>query len=489
MKAIQLKTGALGPALHLLFTGLVISAMLTVPMSAAAQNNKDKRFEEIKSEAQRLMDEIKVPGIAIGIIHDGKVQMAGLGITNITDPQPVTENTLFYIGSMTKPFTSTVVLKMSERGELDLEAPVRQYLPEFAVLDSEAAEKAKVIDLFQHRTGWQGDFFEDISSGEEALEKAVRAFRFLPQRTPYGEVWAYNNVNFIIAGRLIQAVSRARSYEQKVEDELFVPLGMTHTSFFMDRLMADRFAVGHGAVFDGKSEPQVSFTPFPRVVYPAGGILSNVSDMMKWLQFQFDGKDKDGNQLLSAKLLHKAHSPLVQGELSEYTGVTWFVEDIGGVRTASHAGRTAGFTAKMLFVPDKKFGIVVLTNGDRGIEVYDAVIALALKKYFNVEKKPLVAIPADRSALEPFEGLWLGDNEDYKLYFDNDQLMAERLIKPVGGSKVFENPPPISMSSAGKDLVIMTDGPYQGTVGELLRDKSGKPAFLSMQHRIFRREE
>ncbi len=472
-----------------LFTCLVIGAMQTVPMPAAAQKNMDTRFEEIKSEAQRLMDEIKVPGIAIGIIHDGKVQMAGLGITNADDPQAVTEDTVFYIGSISKTFTSTVVLKMSERGELNLEAPVRKYLPEFSVLDREASEKAKVIDLFQHRTGWQGDYFEDPSSGEDALEKAVRAFRFLPQRTPYGEVWAYNNINFIIAGRLIQVVSRAKSYEQKVKDELFLPLGMTHTSFFMAELMADRFAVGHGGVYDGTSKPKVSFAPFPRSVYPAGAILSNASDMMKWMQFQFDGKGKDGSQLLSPKLLDMAHSPLVEGELSENNGVTWFVEDIGGVRTVFHAGRSAGQTAKMLFAPDKKFGIVVLTNSDRGIEVYDAVIALALKKYLDIEKTPLVAIAADRSSLEPFEGLWIGDNEDYKLYFDNDQLMAERLFKPLGGVQFYENPPPISMSSAGKDMVIMTDGPYRGTVGELLRDKSGKPAFLSMQHRIFRREE
>ena len=466
-----------------------LAVAVSVALPATAQENMDTRFEEIKSEAQRLMDEIKVPGIAIGIMHDGEVEMAGLGITNLDDPQAVTEDTVFYIGSISKSFTSTVVLKMSERGELDLEDPVRKYLPEFSVLDSEASEKAKVIDLFQHRTGWQGDYFEDPSSGEDALEKAVRAFRFLPQRTPYGEVWAYNNNNFIIAGRLIQVVSRAKSYEQKVKDELFLPLGMTHSSFFMADLMAERFAVGHAGVYDGTSEPQVSFAPFPRSVYPAGAILSNVSDMMKWLQFQFDGKDKDGSQLLSPKLLDMAHSPLVEGELSENNGVTWFVEDIGGVRTVFHAGRSAGATAKMLFAPDKKFGIVVLTNSDRGIEVYDEVIAAALKKYLDIEKIPLVAVTADRSALEPFEGLWIGDNEDYKIYFDNDQLMAERLFKPLGGVSFYENPPPISMSSAGEDMVIMTDGPYKGTAGELLRDKSGKPAFLSMQHRIFRLEE
>jgi hypothetical protein len=113
---------------------------------------------------------------------------------------------------------------------------------------------------------------------------------------------------------------------------------------------------------------------------------------------------------------------------------------------------------------------------------------LALKKYLDVERIPLVAIDADRSALEPFEGLWLGDNEDYKFYFDNDQLMAERLYKPLGDF-VYENPPPILMSSAGEGMVIMTDGAFRGTVGQLLRDESGNPAFLSMQHRIFRLEE
>ena len=472
-----------------LFACLVIGATQTVPLPAVAQENMDARFEEIKSEAQRLMDEIKVPGIAIGILHDGKVQMTGLGITNVDDPQAVTENSVFYIGSISKTFTTSVALKMVERGELDLEAPVRTYLPEFMVLDSEAAEKARVIDLFQHRTGWQGDFFDDLGSGEDALEKALLAFRFLPQRTPYGEVWAYNNNNFIIAGRLIQVVSRAKSYEQKVKEELFLPLGMTHSSFFMADLMAERFAVGHAGVSDGTPEPKVSFVPFPRTVYPAGGILSNVTDMMKWMQFQFDGKDKDGSQLLSPELLDRAHSPLVEGELTENSGITWFVEDIGGVRTVFHAGRSAGATAKMLFAPDKQFGIVVLTNSDRGIEVYDAVIALALKKYLDIERTPMVAVDADRSALEPFVGLWLGDNEDYKIYFDNDQLMAERLYKLQAGVQIYENPPPISMSGAGEDMVIMTDGAFQGTVGQLRRDKSGKPAFLSMQHRIFRREE
>lgn len=397
----------------------------------------------------------------------------------------------FYIGSATKPFTSTVALKMADRGELDLNAPVRKYLPDFQVNDIEASEKAKLIDLFQHKTGWRGDYFDDLSSGEDGLQRAVQALRFLPQRTPFGEVWAYNNVNSIIAGRIIQVVSRAKSYEQLVKEELLLPLGMAHTSFFMAELMADGFAVGHGPVFDGKSDPKVSFAPFPRGLNPMGGLLSNVSDMMKWVPFQLDGKDKDGKQLLSPKLLEMSHSPLVRGELDEYTGIAWFVEDIGGSRVVFHASRVVGFTAKVLFVPEMKYGIVVLTNGDRGIEVYDAVVALALEKYLGIEKKPLTAVAASRDSLEPFSGTWIGDVEDYKFYFEGEQLKAQRLFKPVavGAPKPSENPPPITIGSAGKDMCIMTDGPYKGTVGELSRDTAGKVKLLRMQHRIFRRGE
>ena len=127
-------------------------------------------FAQIKATAERQMSELRVPGVALGILYNGSVMTAGLGITNVDDPQPVTDHTQFYIGSATKPITATVVLKMAERGEIDLGASVRQYLPTFQVADVAASEQARVLDLFQHHTGWQGDFFDDVSSGEDALE-------------------------------------------------------------------------------------------------------------------------------------------------------------------------------------------------------------------------------------------------------------------------------------------------------------------------------
>ena len=130
-------------------------------------------------------------------------------------------------------------------------------------------ELARAAGQPVHRVS--GDFFDDVSSGEDALEKAVPAMRFLPQRTPYGQVFAYQNSNYIIAGRLIQAVRRAKSRKQCVKEELLAALGMSHTSFFMPELQAGRFAAGHGAVFDATSRPKVSFSALPRAAYPADG--------------------------------------------------------------------------------------------------------------------------------------------------------------------------------------------------------------------------
>lgn len=448
-------------------------------------------FDAIKTAAEKQMADLKVPGVAMGIISEGHAEMGGIGITNVNNPQPVTEDTIFYIGSATKPFTATVALKMAERGEVDLEAPVSRYLTDFQVQDMDASEKARVIDLFQHRTGWRGDYFDEPSSGDDALERAVTAFRFLPQRTPYGEVWAYNNNNYIIAGRVIQVVSRAKSYEQVVKAELLDPLGMSRSSFFVNQLITERLACGHSAVYDRESEPKATVTPAPRPAYPVGGLLSSVSDMMKWIQFQLDGKDRNGLQLLSMDLLKQAHSPLVEGELEEHTGIAWFVEEVGGLWTVFHAGRVPGNTCKTLFIPEENFGMVVLTNNDRGGEVYDAIVADALRLYFGVERKPEEEVAAVRAELEPFVGTWIGDLEDYRFYFEGDQLKTQRLIKPLalGMKASFENPPPLTVGSAGKDRCIMTDGVYKGMVGQIRRDKKGQPKFLSMQHRIFVRED
>ena len=153
------------------------------------------------------MSRYHVPGIAIGILHDGDEDIAAYGVTNLEHPLPVDADTLFQIASITKTITATVVMRLVERGALDLDSPIRRYLPEFKLRDEEVAKRATLRHLVTHTGGWLGDCFADFGKGDDALARYVAAMAELEQLTPLGEIWHYSNSSFAFLGRLIEVVT------------------------------------------------------------------------------------------------------------------------------------------------------------------------------------------------------------------------------------------------------------------------------------------
>src|SRR2546429_2286685 len=129
--------------------------------------------------------------------------IAAYGVTNLEHPLPVDADTLFQIASITKTITATVVMRLVERDALDLDAPVRRYLPEFRLRDEDAASRATLRHLVTHTAGWLGDSFTDFGRGDDALARYVTAMAELEQLTPLGEIWHYSNSSFAVLGRLI----------------------------------------------------------------------------------------------------------------------------------------------------------------------------------------------------------------------------------------------------------------------------------------------
>src|SRR2546426_11116530 len=158
------------------------------------------------------MSRYHVPGVAIGILHDGDEDIAAYGVTNLEHPLPVDADTLFQIASITKTMTATVVMRLVERGALDLDAPIRRYLPEFKVRDDDAAKRATLRHLVTHTGGWLGDCFADTGKGDDALARYVAAMADLEQLTPIGEVWHYSNSSFAVLGRLVE-IATGKTYE------------------------------------------------------------------------------------------------------------------------------------------------------------------------------------------------------------------------------------------------------------------------------------
>src|SRR5256886_3244436 len=305
-----------------------------------------------------------VPGVAIGILHDGDEDIAAYGVTNLEHPLPVDGDTLFQIASITKTITATVVMRLVERGALDLDAPIRRYLPEFRLQDDDVAKRATLRHLVTHTGVWLGDCFADFGKGDDALARYVAAMAELEQLTPLGEIWHYSNSSFALLGRLIEVVT-GKTYEAATRELLFVPLGMTRSCFSAGEAITHRVAVGQ-VIVDEK--PRVARRwACPRATTPVGGIVSTANDLMRYARFHLgDGTAPDGARLLSRGSLDLMRTPLADADLDRKVGVSWFVRTVGGVRLQYHGGVAIGQQGVLMLAPDRGEAITVQTNSARG---------------------------------------------------------------------------------------------------------------------------
>ncbi|MGD8490961.1 MAG: serine hydrolase domain-containing protein, partial [Anaerolineae bacterium] len=188
------------------------------------------RWQRLNEHLTALMSRTQVPGVALGLLHDGAIQTAGFGVTSVENPLPVTGETLFQFGSITKTFVGTAVMRLVERDQIDLDATVRTYLPHFRVRDPDASARATIRHLLTHIGGWAGDLFRDTGAGDDALARYVADMAELPQLAPLNTHWSYNNAGFSLLGRILEVVT-GQTCEQAIRDLVLDPLDMAHAFF------------------------------------------------------------------------------------------------------------------------------------------------------------------------------------------------------------------------------------------------------------------
>src|SRR6266540_1094052 len=208
-----------------------------------AQPAADARFEALVSLADAKMREYRVPGVALGIVENGSVTIRGLGVTSVDDPLPITAHTVFPIASISKTFAATAMMRLVERGKVDLRAPVRTYLPDFRVQDEAVSRDVTISHLLTHTAGWEGQV-SGPDRGEETLKNFVGTLGSLMQLAPPGMAWSYNNAGFSVAGRVIEAVT-GMSINAAMRELVFKPLGLMHAGTTAGDFIVNRFAIGH----------------------------------------------------------------------------------------------------------------------------------------------------------------------------------------------------------------------------------------------------
>ena len=177
-------------------------------------------------------------------------------------------------------------MQLVEEGLLDLDTPVRTYLPSLRLGDEAAAAGATVRHLLTHTGGWEGDYFDDPSRGDDALALMVNRLADLPQVVPLGTIFWYNNAGFYIAGRVLEVVG-GEPFERLVEKRILRPLGLDETYFFPEDVMTHRFAAGHQEAEGDEGTIVEVARPWqlPRAAHAAGGLTSTVGDLLRWARF------------------------------------------------------------------------------------------------------------------------------------------------------------------------------------------------------------
>ena len=356
------------------------------------------------------MSRYHIPGVALGMLHNGREYVRGYGVTNVDHPQPVDGDTLFRIGSTTKTFTGTIVMRLVEQGVLDLNAPVRNYLPALQLADESVAARVTVRQLLNHSAGWLGDDYAGMARGEDALAKYVASMRQLPQLTPLGQVFAYNNAAVNLAGHLLATVS-GKPYEDVVQELLLDRLGLTHTGFFTDMLVGYKLAASH-AVKDDQAVVQPPLWRFPQSLNPTGGLISSARDQLRYARFHLgDGTADGGAPLLAPRSLRTMRTDpgpggTIQVEI-DGVGVSWWQRRTAeGIPVFQHGGSWQGQYSGFFFVPERGFAMTLLTNSTGGPKLIAELFFTdwVLRQFAGLNDPPAVPQARPPAELRPYEG-------------------------------------------------------------------------------------
>src|SRR3954452_4225417 len=421
--------------------------------------------------------ELAVPGVAAGVLIDGEEHAAFHGVTSIENPLDVDADTLFQFGSTSKTFTATAMLRLAEEGKVELDAPVRRYLPTFALRDKDVAEKVTVLQLFNHTAGWQGDMMDNTGDGDDALEKYVAKMVDLEQVTPLGATVSYNNASLSVAG-LIIATIQGTTYEQAMRDLVLDPLGLTNTFFFPNEIMTRRFAVGHTLHDDGRITIARPWA-LPRGNSPAGGMSANLADQFAWARFHLgDGKAADGSQFLPTEIVRRMQQPTVQcagSAIGDAVGISWLIREVEGVRIVMHGGTTNGQHSEFVMVPERNFALVSMTNcGPNGPQLNESLQKWAFEHYLGIVLTDPEPVMLSDVRLEQYVGRFETIAASVDIVAKEGQLLAQIEIKPEmkailreqGEDADEEQPPiPLGLLSENGDEYVIPDGPAKGMRG------------------------
>ncbi|NUP53200.1 MAG: serine hydrolase [Catenulispora sp.] len=439
----------------------------------------------------------EVPGVSVGILHEGTEIYAAYGVTNVDYPVPVDERTLFHIASASKSFTAAAVVNLVTAGKIELDAPVRRYLPELTLADEEHAERITVRNLLNHTGGLDWNLV-DGDEGDGSLAAFVAKLSALSLVAEPGARASYSQAGYNVLGRVIEKVT-GLPYEKAMAELVLTPLGLDDTVYDLDEVVRRKFAIGHVRTDDGALRTATPWKAYPagaRGNNPGGGGVSNARDLLRWARFHL-GEDLDGGAaVLSAedrRLMRTPSAELRGSSLGDAFGFGWFLKEIAGTATFGHGGSGNGQFAEVLVVPEHGFAIAVASNGPEGYQLNQAIVKWALEHCLGLAEPDPEPVAYDAARNAAVVGRYEIDAMNLDVADDGARLTLAVQIKPeIRAGADVEMPPDLPASAMGflaedGDDYIVTEGELKGQRGYFSRDEDGVVVGIDLAGRVFGR--
>ena len=321
----------------------------------------------------------RVPGAVLGILRmrpggGEELVQAAYGVLSNRTGVEVTTDSLFQIGSITKPWTATLVLRLAEQGRLDLDGLVADVLPELKLADPQAMRRVTLRHLLTHTSGIDGDIFTDTGRGDDCVQRYTALLSQAAQHYPPGTTWSYSNSGYVLLGRVIEQIT-GTTWDASLREHVSGPLGAGPVCTLPEEAILHRAAVGHWDPKEGAEPEPVGLWQLPRSVGPAGGIITTAAVVLAFAKMHLlGGVAGDGARILSAESAAEMAAWQVDLPDKHYKGDSWGLGWIrfgwDGRRLIGHDGKTLGQTSYLRMLPEQGLAVVLLTNADTGTALF-----------------------------------------------------------------------------------------------------------------------
>jgi CubicO group peptidase (beta-lactamase class C family) len=444
---------------------------------------------ELQETVQDLVARTGVPGAVVGVLEDGRIETAAAGIANLNSGVEMTPDTLFLTGSITKVWTTTLLMSLVEQGLVELDAPVKRYLPDLIVGEPGVADALSVRHLVTHTSGIDaGILIAEVGDGDKAIANFVDDL--LPnvgQLFAPGEYFSYNNAGFVLAGRIIEVVT-GEGYSDAMRQRLFAPLGLERSMFTAKEAILHRMAIGHFPGADGYV-PTSRFL-MPECLGPAGTtFITSVRDTLTFVQTHLP--TVAGPHLLSSESVDRMAAHHIDFPVPETgsVGLSWLRKQHGPRVVLTHGGGSFGGVAMVGVAPDLGAAYIAFANGGAGSMPFHRELAEAiLEKRFGVPPQDAPDLSGPAPDPDRYHGVYRSWGAEITITDDGDALSYRpRFTEPIF-KQGWQEPVPLRLRPVGARALELADyadqRPFAYGIGD---DGTDHPKYLFVMDQLTRR--